>query len=59
MEHLTIRQIAWFVIVLLCVGTLTAWGMVRFARDHLLVNPSDPLAKQGGLSPAQAVEKNK
>lgn len=59
MELFTTRQMVLFVIALLCGGVLTAWGTVRVVQKYVLEDLGDPLAKQGGLAPAQAVGQRK
>jgi hypothetical protein len=57
MESFTTRQIIILIAALLVSGGLTAWGTVYVLRTFVLADPNDPLAKQGGLSPAQMITK--
>jgi hypothetical protein len=59
MEYLTTRQIVMFVIVLLIGGALTAWATVFLVQKYVAEDPNDPLARQGGLSPAQSIQKTR
>jgi hypothetical protein len=55
MGDFSTRQIVLFVIALLVAGALTAWGTTYVLERFVLVDLSDPLTKQGGLSPAQEI----
>jgi hypothetical protein len=50
-------MIGW-IVALLVGGALTAWGTILTTR-YMLADFTDPLTKQGGLSPAQDVDKKK
>ncbi len=55
MESFSTRQVALFVVVLLIVGSLTAWGTTYVLQTYVLVNAADPITKQGGLSRSQQI----
>jgi hypothetical protein len=57
MESFTTRQIIILIAALLASGGLTAWGTVYVLRTFVLAEPDDPLARQGGPSPAQIIKK--
>jgi hypothetical protein len=57
-ESFSTRQTLIWIFALLVGGALTAWGTISAAR-YLLADFSDPLTKQDGLSPVQAVDKKK
>jgi hypothetical protein len=57
MENFTSRQIMLLVLGLVIAGILTAWGTVFVLERYVLQDPTDPLTKQGGLSPAQSIGK--
>jgi hypothetical protein len=57
MESFTSRQIVLLVLALVGAGILTAWVTVLVLERYVPQDPSDPLTKQGGLSPAQSIGK--
>jgi hypothetical protein len=55
MGDFSTRQVVLLVVALLIAGALTAWGTTYVLERFVLGDPSDPLTKQGGLSPDQAI----
>jgi len=58
LESLSTPQMIGWIVALLVGGALTAWGTILTTR-YMLADFTDPLTKQGGLSPAQDVDKKK
>jgi hypothetical protein len=57
MEDFTRRQLALFVIALLIAGALVSLGTVTVLQKFVLNDPTDPITKQGGLSPSQDIRR--
>jgi hypothetical protein len=57
MEKFTPRQIALLVVALLFAGVLTAWGTTYVLERFVVGDRSDPVNRQGGLSPQQDIHR--
>jgi hypothetical protein len=57
MFDLSKREILTVIGVLIIVCGLTAWTTVFVIQKYVLGHRGDPLARAGGLSPSQAIEK--
>jgi hypothetical protein len=57
MDVFTPRQIALLVFALIVAGALTAWGTTYVLERFVVGDRSDPVNRQGGLLPSQAVSK--